>query len=173
MNKICGRCKKKKDLENFRKLKSGNFESYCFDCKKEYKRKYIEKIKKDPNRVKKLKEQEKKYRLKRVKKQSDYFKGWYKKNKHKRNYHERNLIVNEWIKKNPEKAEAQYLINYAISKGKIKRKEKCAVCNFVCKTHAHHEDYLKPYDVIFLCASCHKKVHLGILTLSIKKNNKH
>lgn len=47
---------------------------------------------------------------------------------------------------------------YAIKIGVIKKPTKCEVCEKKCTGHAlqaHHEDYTKPMEVIFLCYSCH------------------
>ena len=43
---------------------------------------------------------------------------------------------------------------------KRRQREDCAVCGDT-ETEAHHEDYSKPLDVIWLCSSCHKQVHSG------------
>jgi len=59
---------------------------------------------------------------------------------------------------NPEKCKAQDIINHHIRKGEIERLS-CEVCGRQ-DTHAHHEDYSKPLEVIWLCPSCHKKWHL-------------
>ncbi len=49
-------------------------------------------------------------------------------------------------------------IGYLIEKGKIERPEYCSVCNSKeNKIEAHHEDYSKPLEIIFLCKSCHSK----------------
>lgn len=42
--------------------------------------------------------------------------------------------------------------------GLITKKEQCEKCGAPSK-HAHHEDYSKPLDVIWLCQSCHRKRH--------------
>ena len=44
---------------------------------------------------------------------------------------------------------------YAIKKGLIIKPKKCEVCEKVKLLQAHHEDYTKPLEVIFLCHSCH------------------
>jgi len=41
-------------------------------------------------------------------------------------------------------------------------KQPCKVCGEV-KTQAHHEDYSKPLEVVWLCAACHKKRHQELL----------
>jgi ribosomal protein S27AE len=41
---------------------------------------------------------------------------------------------------------------------RILTREPCSRCG-APKTHAHHEDYRKPLDVIWLCAPCHKQRH--------------
>lgn len=39
------------------------------------------------------------------------------------------------------------------------RQNKCAICSNECKSEAHHLDYSKRNEVVFLCHSCHQKVH--------------
>ena len=60
-------------------------------------------------------------------------------------------------KKYPEKAKAQSIITCLIQKGEI-TKLPCAVCGKT-KVEAHHPDYSKPYDVIWLCRYDHLQKH--------------
>jgi hypothetical protein len=63
----------------------------------------------------------------------------------------------KWRDDNREKYVASYTVHNAIRDGKIKR-EPCAVCGDV-KVHAHHFDYSRPLDVVWLCALHHMQVH--------------
>ena len=61
---------------------------------------------------------------------------------------------------------AQNLLEQAIENGKIERKTVCEECGnssvFLdgrTSIQAHHFDYNKPYDVIWLCQKCHHKWH--------------
>lgn len=47
------------------------------------------------------------------------------------------------------------------SRGSGIKKEKCKICESVEHLHYHHPDYDKPHDVVVLCASCHRRLHLG------------
>jgi len=54
----------------------------------------------------------------------------------------------------------------ALEKGQLKRKRKCEICdedgNFAdgrAGVHAHHPDYNKPLEVIWLCYKCHYDWH--------------
>ena len=67
----------------------------------------------------------------------------------------------EWREANPEAYKAQQLANYAEKKGEIK-KQPCEICKSEI-AYKHHPDYSKPLEVVWLCPSCHKKLHLGIL----------
>jgi ribosomal protein S27AE len=49
-------------------------------------------------------------------------------------------------------------VAYALRAGYLTRKP-CERCGAE-KVHAHHEDYTKPLDVMWLCQSCHMKHHL-------------
>jgi hypothetical protein len=62
----------------------------------------------------------------------------------------------EWRSRNPQKYKAQNAVNNAIARGKLKR-EPCKICG--AKAHAHHEDYSKPLDVIWVCPEHHAEMH--------------
>lgn len=53
-----------------------------------------------------------------------------------------------------------YSIVYdAINKGELYRPSTCSKCGRIGKIVAHHEDYLKALDVIWLCLSCDRQLH--------------
>lgn len=58
-------------------------------------------------------------------------------------------------KKFPEKEKARHVLYRAISKGKIIRATKCSKCNCKKRIEAHHEDYTKPLEIIWLCKLHH------------------
>lgn len=68
-------------------------------------------------------------------------------------------IVAEWKKRNPQKSAAHSLVLYAIRTGIMKKPEKCEECNMNNKLEAHHNDYLKPLEVNWLCKNCHANKH--------------
>jgi len=68
--------------------------------------------------------------------------------------------------KHPERARASSALSKALKKGKIKR-QPCQICG-AKYVYGHHEDYSKYYDVIWLCPSCHKKWHMGLVDLSTR-----
>lgn len=84
----------------------------------------------------------------------------------------RNIKGDEWLQlrllqgvrryraKFPEKARARDIARNAIRRGEIIRPDHCQNCNKPCSPDAHHEDYSKPLEVIFLCDECHGKTRL-------------
>jgi hypothetical protein len=64
-------------------------------------------------------------------------------------------IVRKKIK-SPEKFKARSIVGAAIRLGKITR-EPCSICGE--KAEAHHEDYSKPLEVIWLCRKHHFELH--------------
>ncbi len=54
-----------------------------------------------------------------------------------------------------EKRKARYLLNGAVSRGKIIKPTNCSKCGKIRKVTAHHPDYSKPYEVTWLCYECH------------------
>ena len=64
-----------------------------------------------------------------------------------------------WEAKHPERRRAHILMNQAIKRGDLLRPEACELCGANKRLSAHHGDYDKPLDVLFLCALCHGAVH--------------
>jgi hypothetical protein len=54
----------------------------------------------------------------------------------------------------------------AIQRGTLIRPDHCTLCGKPCKPHAHHDDYAKPLEVIWLCSPCHKQADLKRSRLS-------
>ena len=65
--------------------------------------------------------------------------------------------VNKYRKKNPEKVRAHSNLNSAVKRGKV-IPTPCEVCGNK-EVQAHHHDYSKPKDVIWLCRKHHAKLH--------------
>ena len=60
--------------------------------------------------------------------------------------------------KYPNKYKAQTTVNNAIRDGKI-FKSPCESCGSDGKINGHHDDYLKPLDIRWLCFWCHSQWH--------------
>jgi hypothetical protein len=70
---------------------------------------------------------------------------------------EHNQSTKRWQKANKEAKKAQEAVGHAIRGRRLTRKP-CQVCANP-KSHAHHPDYNKPLEVIWLCARHHKQEH--------------
>jgi hypothetical protein len=139
--KKCSRCGIEKEVVNFRRdanTKDGH-RSACKTCIKISDAIYQKSITSEQNR-----------------KRHDKF----------RNTHRRQIAeyLNRIRKENPDKARAWDLVSKAINNGKFTRKP-CEICGGL-NTHAHHEDYSKPYDVQWLCPLHHKEIHKNKQVLS-------
>jgi hypothetical protein len=58
----------------------------------------------------------------------------------------------------PEKQRAWNKVHYALKTGKIHKPENCSVCGKLVgkdKIQAHHNNYNKPFDIIWCCQDCH------------------
>jgi len=68
----------------------------------------------------------------------------------------RDEIVKEWMGKHPERRAAQVKVGNAIRSGKLKPMP-CWVCGQ--KAEAHHPDYARPLEVVWLCRPHHMQAH--------------
>ena len=60
-------------------------------------------------------------------------------------------------RKSPEKYRARQIVLGALRSGKL-IKLPCRFCN-IKQVEAHHPDYSKPLEVIWLCSECHRLLH--------------
>lgn len=63
--------------------------------------------------------------------------------------------------KNRHKTRAHGLVKKALASGELIR-QPCERCGATEWVEAHHEDYSKPLDVVWLCSSCHKQRHVEL-----------
>lgn len=52
---------------------------------------------------------------------------------------------------------ANKIVQRAIQEGWLARSLESSACGKECYTYAHHESYNYPLEVVWLCASCHKR----------------
>lgn len=73
----------------------------------------------------------------------------------------------EWREKNPLAYKAHHIFHRAKKRGEIEVGTECELKDEFCSKviQAHHPDYNKPLEVVWLCASHHKKVDLGLIKL--------
>lgn len=61
--------------------------------------------------------------------------------------------------KNTDKYKARTAVGNAIRDGRLIRPDYCSCCDNKCTPEAHHEDYSKPLEVVWMCRECHKEYH--------------
>lgn len=78
---------------------------------------------------------------------------------------EYNAFQRYYRKKNSIKTKAVQKVNDAIRYGKLIRPTQCSLCLSPTDIQAHHHDYSKPLEVIWLCRTCHCKEHGKLLDI--------
>ncbi|MEK6884659.1 MAG: hypothetical protein AABY22_33810 [Nanoarchaeota archaeon] len=130
---------------------------YDFTWRLKNKDRFIESIKvwqsKHQDRIRK-------YRQKNKKKFREYYRTWYAKNGRNRaiDYQEATI---EWSQRHPNAKQAHQKVQYALKIGEIIKSKNCSYCSRETRLVAHHRDYLKPLEVLWLCYSCHKEIHFN------------
>lgn len=171
MLKICIKCGEVKEEIEFATTRDrkGNkrFLNSCKECMKKYKHShYI----KDQN---KYKERSKRQRELNSEQLKEYNHNYYRKNKEvliQKNKEYINTPKGKIIKKkcnknyfsspyNKMKHNARKKVLRAIESGKLIRPSKCELCGEELFCEAHHKDYNKPLEVIWLCKTCHENMH--------------
>lgn len=74
-----------------------------------------------------------------------------------------------WLAENKLKSKAHNKVKYAIRTGELVR-QPCERCGTTDNVVAHHEDYNKPLDIVWLCAIHHQERHKEINAM--KEENK-
>lgn len=117
------------------------------------------------------KQQQKHYRENPIHKKhlTQYYQEWYRRNGRKRNPNYADVAF-LWQQQNPEKVKAKNIVHKAIRQGIIRKPIQCSNCSIETKLIAHHNDYSKPLEVIWLCVSCHKRLHSKLSLDKLKEN---
>jgi hypothetical protein len=76
----------------------------------------------------------------------------------------RKEITDRYYERHPIKAEARKIYRYALRHGKLV-KGPCEVCGNL-EVDGHHEDYMKPLEVRWLCRVHHVEAHKQLRALS-------
>lgn len=71
----------------------------------------------------------------------------------------RERIAKEWIKNNPFRRAANLAVGNAIRDGRLIPWPVCAIPECDKKPEAHHPDYDRPLDVVWLCRHHHRRAH--------------
>jgi len=78
----------------------------------------------------------------------------------KRGSRQPKLYLKEYRSTYPNKYRAHVLVGNAIRDKKLFR-EPCEKCGRIDTVHGHHDDYLKPLNVRWLCTAHHKQHHVS------------
>lgn len=154
--KICVTCHKEKNISDFYNSKwtKDLHTAECKECSKkrakEHRLKNIEKYREmDRNRSNKAE---------RVERHKLYLKDLKENNPEK--YRQVKYLANKkWREKNADKNSAHTKISYLRQTGRL-IPEPCKICGSEENVEAHHEDYSKPLDILWLCSTCHHKIHV-------------
>jgi hypothetical protein len=163
--KICKKCNQVLPISSFGNdcsRKDGKY-PYCRHCASTRQKELREKLKNEnPELLKKqgqlrymkqlinvfIGEPEKHWAIKRSRN-----KKCYQNNQRKRIYESREKRLEF-----PERQRAYMQIRNAVRRGDIIKPEVCSICGRIARIQAHHDDYNKPLDVKWVCASCHKLI---------------
>ena len=69
--------------------------------------------------------------------------------------------------KHPDRQRARQILTNAINRGHILR-DPCRICNSINKIEAHHPDYARPLEVVWLCRDHHKAFDNGKLEIKFE-----
>ncbi len=130
--KICSGCHLLKPLDCFHP-RGGGLQNYCKACKNAYNRRY--------------RKTEKSLAYWNNLKASEDYKDYVR--HYSRAYKKRSKVL--------PKVRARVNLQAAVRSGRLTRKP-CEACGCP-ETHGHHDDYLKPLEVRWLCVKCHAKEH--------------
>jgi hypothetical protein len=150
-SKVCKSCGLEKDLASgfyAHAAMTGGYLNQCKDCVKS-------RVKKHREENDSVREYDR-WRYYHVPERNEYArkqrKQWAKENPEK--FIE---IRKKWLENNPIKRKAHVIVGNAIRDGKL-IKQPCVICGSE-KVDAHHDDYSKPLEVIWLCRQHHNDRH--------------
>ena len=139
---LCRKCHKKKPLKEFHKHYRDGIQYWCKDCKRQAAGHWYRS------------ENGQRWHIaeRRKRKNEEY---WKRPEIRAQIKAHRKLVRSDPFERI--KGMARWMIEYEVKKGRI-RKLSCRVCGNT-QSEAHHPNYTEPLKVIWLCRTCHEKVH--------------
>ena len=71
----------------------------------------------------------------------------------------RSKSSHKYKKANRLKENCRSTLRRAVASGVLVRPAYCSLCSKATKVSAHHRDYAKPLEVIWVCSPCHREIH--------------
>lgn len=151
--KKCSKCliEKSEDLFWKRNNRKSAVNSECKSCCSERRRKFYAENNID------ILQKRKKYYLENREKFFQYVKKYQKNNPKYRKYQNQYLIKKR--KSHDQKFLARQIVQLALKGKMIFKPLQCARCESMEKIEAHHEDYARPLDILWVCYPCHRMIH--------------
>lgn len=148
MNKLCNKCKELKSFEDF--YKDSNKCKSCISVdRKEYRAANLVRIRdSDRNRRRKSNMTDMQWESRKI----------YCREYAKANSEIIKAVKLKYIETNPLKRAAHVFVGNAIRDGRL-LKQPCEVCGSK-EVHAHHRDYSRPLEVMWLCPEHHSEWHI-------------
>lgn len=94
----------------------------------------------------------------RKKQQAKYYREWYKRNGRRRKANYQDIII-LWQKSHQNETKVPKIVYRAVRAGILGKPSGCIICGRQTRLSGHHEDYNQPLNIVWLCSSCHKKLH--------------
>lgn len=140
MNKTCTACDKSLPLDSFTK-NAATDDGYSYRCRSCQRQSRIDKGLQKPSGW-----------ARKTADMAEYRRAW-------REAHPGYFYAKkeEWLSRRPERRRVKDAVRYALKTGKLVR-QPCHVCGLE-KAEAHHPDYSRPLDVVWLCRPHHLEVH--------------
>ncbi len=157
--KLCRKCETEKEIKDFRILKNGKNRTICINCDREYAReRYRKNRKSELKKNKDYRESNKEtLKLKRRKRTGSIERRIGRDPlKYKETVRRRTKNYRE---KHPEKIKAHGKVRAALKINELSKPVECEICKKKKILEAHHEDYSRPLEVIWICRQCHIKLH--------------
>lgn len=180
--KICTKCEKEKELEEFVKspsCKDGR-RGVCKECWKVKGQNYYKENKEEKwiGKRDQYRDQKKQWDKKYKEKNRVLLNAKQKLNYYNRNEEEHQKALERkrkydktdkakiWNLEYKNRQKKRYLatstLNNAVRDGKLIRPEVCSICQSKGSIEGHHADYDKPLEVVWVCKKCHTMIHKNL-----------
>lgn len=102
---------------------------------------------------------ERKLSVAQQERQTKYYRQWYAERGRNRSPTYKDIIV-LWQNSHQDSRKVAEIVGKAIQDGMLERPLICSMCSRETRVQAHHNDYALPFNIMWVCASCHKNIHL-------------